>query len=78
MEEKKEEGTCGKGCGIRCGCCTCKAIKGLGLLVIGGAIGYGIARCGSHRMMCPMTSAATMQSESAPVSATTAAPKKAK
>ncbi len=46
MEEKKAEGTCGQGgCGIRCGCCACKAIKGLVLLLVGAAIGFGIAHC---------------------------------
>ena len=75
MEEKKEEGNGGKVCcGIHCSCCTCKAIKGLVLLLIGGAIGFGIGRCGSR--MCPMPTAASVQSDSAPMPA--AAPKKAK
>ena len=72
MEEKKEEGTGGKSCcGIHCGCCTCKTVKGLVLVLIGGAIGFGIGRCGSR--MCPVPTA-SVQSESAPMSATTAAP----
>ena len=78
MEDKKEEGTCGKGgCGIHCGCCTCKAIKAAALLLIGGAIGFGIARCGS-RQMCPMPAAVSMQMENTPTAAATAAPKKVK
>lgn len=77
MEEKKELGTCGKGgCGIHCGCCTCKAIKGLVLLLIGGATGFGIARCGNR--MCPMSTATSVQSESAAMPAATVAPQKAK
>ena len=83
-DEKKEEGSCGSkaGCGMHCGCCVCKAIKGLALLLIGGVIGFGIANCHSRRMywkhrMCPMeTTAAPAQPESAPMPA--AAPKKAK
>ncbi|MFI5362394.1 MAG: hypothetical protein ACHQ49_10525 [Elusimicrobiota bacterium] len=84
MEEKKEEGSSGKcGCGMRCGCCACKAIKGLLLLVLGGFIGYGIGHCHrgwSHRMchMCPMTNQAPEQSESAPMPNTPSTPKKAK
>ncbi len=76
-DEKKEDGSCGKGgCGLHCGCCACKAIKGLVLLLIGGVIGYGIGHCGhGHRMMCPVTTAASAP-ESAPMPA--AAPKKAK
>ena len=85
MEEKKEEGTCGSkgGCGIHCGCCACKTIKGLVLLLIGGVIGFGIAHCcrrhsWRHRMCrtCPMETVAPVQSESAPMPAM--APKKAK
>ena len=80
MDEKKEEGACGSkggGCGLHCGCCACKAIKGLVLLLIGGAIGYGIGHgCRSHRMMCPVSIGAPMQSESAAMPA--AIPKKAK
>ncbi len=75
MEEKKTEGSCGKGCGIHCSCCACKTVKGLVLLVIGGVIGYGIARCGSSRM-CPISTATSVQSESAPMPTT--APKKVK
>ena len=88
-EEKKEEGTTGAfgsksgGCGFHCGCCTCKAIRGLLLLLIGVFIGFGIAHCcrrhgWRHRMWrtCPMETAAPAQPESAPMPA--AAPKKAK
>ncbi len=84
MEEKKDEmkeaGSCAKGgCGLRCGCCACRAIKGLALLLIGGAIGYGIGHSQHRRWarrMCPMEVAAPAQSESAP--APTAVPKKSK
>ena len=86
MDDKKEEGTTGAcaskgGCGMHCGCCGCKAIKGLVLLLIGGFIGYGIGHCQHsrwmHRTMCPMmTPAAPAQSESAAMP--TAAPKKGK
>jgi hypothetical protein len=87
-EEKKVEGTTDAcvskgGCGMHCGCCACKAIKGLVLLLIGGFIGFGIAHCylrhsWMHRMCrtCPMETAAPAQSESAPMP--TAAPKKGK
>jgi hypothetical protein len=80
MEEKKEEGTCGSkgGCGMRCGCCACKAIKGLLLLLIGGAIGFGIAHCCHSRRMCRMEQAAAAQSESAPMPAAAATAKKIK
>lgn len=78
-EKKKEEGTCGgkSACGLHCGCCCCKTIKALALVLIGGVIGFGVGRCGSHRMMCPISGATTaVQVESAPMP--TAAPKKAK
>lgn len=82
MEErkdgKKDEGSCGKGgCGLHCGCCACKAIKGLVLLLIGGVIGYCVGHCHhGRRMMCPVEAAAPAQSESAPMP--TAPSKKAK
>lgn len=66
MEEKKEDGSCGKGgCGIRCGCCACKAIKALVLLLVGGIVGYCVGHCRGPRM-CAMPMAPAMQSESAP------------
>jgi hypothetical protein len=38
MEEKKDDAACGTGgkggCGVHCGCCACKAIKGLVLVLI--------------------------------------------
>ena len=69
MEENKDaktaEGSCGKGgCGMHCGCCACKAIKGLILLLIGGVVGYWIGHCCHARRMCRMESAPA-QAESA-------------
>lgn len=80
-EQKKEEGACGSkggGCGLHCGCCCCKTIKALALVLIGGAIGYAIGHgCFGHRMsMCHVPAAAAVQVEAVP--RTTAAPKKAK
>jgi hypothetical protein len=80
-DEKKEDGTCVKGgCGIHCGCCACKMIKGLVLLLIGVGIGFCIAHCHSHRMygMYRMERAASAQAESAPMPDETAPLKKAK
>ena len=58
MEEKKEEGTCGKGgCGLKCCCCVCKAVKALVLLLIGIGIGFCLARCCRHRSYCPVKGA---------------------
>jgi hypothetical protein len=83
MEEKKDEAAVGGGakgcCGVHCGCCACKAIKGLVLILIGAAIGFGIGRCfhrGCHRGMCRMESGAAERSENAEMPA--AAPKKTK
>ena len=79
MEEKTEGGTHGKdGCGMRCGCCGCSAIRALVLLLIGGAIGFGISRSCRGQRMCSVETAASMQPESAHTPAATAAPKKAK
>lgn len=78
MDEKKEEGTSAKaGCGIHCGCCACKSIKGLLLLLLGGVIGFGISHCyHGRRMMCP--TAYPTQSQSMPMSPETTAPPKLK
>ena len=78
MEEKKADETCGKGsCGMRCGCCTCKAIKGIVLLLIGGAIGFGLAHCRSLRM-CPMSTTTTVKSESVQLPNEMVTPQKSK
>ncbi len=79
MDEKKEDGSCGKGCGLHCGCCVCKAIKGVLLLLLGGTIGFFIGRgCGGGRRMCPVSDAAMTHAQSAPTPAATPAPKKTK
>jgi|GEM_PF-2530202 len=81
MEEKKEEGAaCGKGgCGIHCGCCVCKAIKALVLLLIGGVIGFLLGRCcGGHRMCAMAPAAASAPAADASAPATTPAPAPAK
>ncbi|MEK6544614.1 MAG: hypothetical protein AABZ44_09295 [Elusimicrobiota bacterium] len=45
MEDKDNKGCCDKkGCGLRCYCCACMAIKAVVLLLVGGAIGYFIGR----------------------------------
>ena len=81
MEEKKEEGkTCGTGtggCGVRCVCCVCKCVKGALLLLVGGAIGFGMGRCGSLKM-CGTGHHEMMQSEGAPAAAQVVDAKKAK
>jgi hypothetical protein len=78
MEEKKEEGTCAKGgCGARCGCCACKAIKALVLLLVGSAIGFVIGRCCGHRGMCPTAVPAVSAPPAAPAPAPAAPQKKA-
>ncbi len=70
MEGKKAEGTCGQGgCGIHCGCCACKAIKGLVLLLIGVAIGYGIAHCCRGRRVCRTEGAVAAQEATPPPAA---------
>lgn len=75
MEEKKE----GAGCGLKCGCCTCKTVRGAVLLILGGVIGFFIGRCGSMSRMCPMPAAGSAaQYQSAPAAAPAAAAKKAK
>ncbi|MBI4371408.1 MAG: hypothetical protein HY552_03825 [Elusimicrobia bacterium] len=58
MEDKKDDGTCGKGgCGLRCGCCACKAVKAAALLLIGGGIGFAIGRGCLGGKMCPLPAA---------------------
>jgi hypothetical protein len=79
MDEKKEEGTCGKGgCGVHCGCCVCKAIKGLVLLLIGGVIGFFIGRCCGRHGMCPMPASASAPAAGAATTVEAAIPRKAK
>lgn len=58
MDEKKEEGACGRcGCGVGCCGCVCKMLKALALVLLGGAIGFFLGRgCAGHHRMCPMTS----------------------
>ena len=71
MEEKKEDGKCGRGgCGIHCGCCVCKMVKAGVILVIGAAIGYAFGQCRSRRM-CSVYSESHMQMESVPMDAAT-------
>jgi hypothetical protein len=59
MEEKKE-GACAKsGCGLKCSCCTCKAVRTALTLLVGAAIGFFLGRgCGGGgggRAHCPMS-----------------------
>ena len=77
MDDKKEDGKCGKGCGLQCGCCTCKAIKGVVLRLIGGALGFWIGRCGGHRM-CAVPSSYSTPADTAPMAPAPAPSKKAK
>ena len=85
MEEKKLDATCAGGsskggCGMHCGCCACKAIKGLVLVLIGGMIGYGIAHRRYDRWMhrmCPMEVASPERMGGAPM-ALPAPPRKIK
>ena len=73
MEEKKVEGSCATGCGMKCGCCTCQAIKAVVMLVVGGVIGFFIARCGNR--MCAMPPAPAMQTETTPAPTPAPAPR---
>ena len=79
MDEKKEDGTCAKGaCGMKCGCCACKAVKAVVLLLIGGVIGFLIGRCCGHSRMCAMAQPVVSAPADAAAPAPAAAPKKAK
>jgi hypothetical protein len=70
MEEKKENGkeeTCGKGgCGIHCGCCACKAIKAVVLLLIGGVVGFMLGHSCRGGRMCVMSAPMQMQNAAKP------------
>ncbi|MBI4061732.1 MAG: hypothetical protein HY403_09905 [Elusimicrobia bacterium] len=76
MDDKdKKEGTCG----LKCCCCTCKAIRGALVLVLGGVIGYMAGRCGGARRMCPMPEGgSSMHHADAPAAAPAEAVKKTK
>lgn len=68
MQEKDAKGSC---CGVSCGCCVCKTVKGLLLLLVGGVLGFCVGR-GCKTNICPVPAAV---SESAPASAPAKAPK---